>query len=108
MHFKVSYVGTLLFFKKNRIVSNMRVFHGVVPHIFGSRDPFYGRQFSQGQGRGDGFRMIQVPYVIVHFISFITITSLHLKSSGIRSWRWGTSGLYHTLRPEVKSGLEST
>ena len=35
----------------------------VVPNLFGTRDWFRGRQLFQGQGWGNGFRMIQVYYI---------------------------------------------
>ena len=86
----------------------MRVLHGVAPYIFGSREPFYGRQFFQRQGRGwfqddsSSLRLLCTLFLL------LLLHQLHLKSSGIRSRRWGTPGLYHTLRPEIKSGLECT
>ena len=60
--------------------------------VFGTRDWFCGRQIFHWGGRGDGFRMIQVHYIFVHFISIIII------SLGIRSWRLGT--------PDLKSAAQ--
>ena len=64
-----------------------------VPNLFGTRDWFHGRQFFQGQGgKGDGFGMIQVPYIYLLCTLFLLLLhQLHLRSSAIRSWRLGTS-----------------
>ena len=47
-------------FKEFQKVSSFRT---AVPNLFGTRDPFRGRQFFCGLGGGDGVGMIQAHYV---------------------------------------------
>ena len=55
------------------LIIHQRPYRAVVPHLFGTRDQFCGRQ-SWTRGWGGGFRMTQVYYIYVHSIS-LTITS---------------------------------
>ena len=47
----------------------------VVSNVFGIRDQFYGGQFFHGPGGGNIIGMIQVCYILVHFISIIIISA---------------------------------
>ena len=65
-----------------------------VPSLFGTRDRFCGRQFSIDQGgRGDGFGMIRSALHLLWILFLSLLHQLHLRSSGIRSWRLGTPAL---------------
>ena len=69
-------------------------FKAEVPSLFGTRDRLCGRQFSIDQdGRGDGFRMIRSALHLLCILFLSLLHQLHLRSSGIRSWRLGTPGL---------------
>ena len=64
-------------------------FIAAVPNLFAPGTNFVEDNFSTDcVWGGGGFRMIQVHYFIVHFISIIIITSApHFSLSSIRSWR---------------------
>ena len=64
------------------------------PTILAPRTIFMEDNFSMNLGGDDGLGMIQVRYLIVHFISII-ITSAPRRSSGIKSHRLGTLVLDH-------------
>ena len=65
------------------------------PNLFSTRNQFRGRQFLHrwGGGRG-GFLTIKAHYIYCAFV-FIIMTSVPLRSSGIRSRGLGTPVLDH-------------
>ena len=64
----------------------------MVPNLFGTRDPFHGRQSFHGLEGGEGWFQDDSCSFVVHFIS-MTFTSVPLGSPGIRSQRLGTTGV---------------
>ena len=64
----------------------------LVPKLFGIRDQFHGRQFlTDGVGRwfGDDARALH----LLCTLFLLLLYQLHLRSSGVRSWRLGTLGV---------------
>ena len=77
----------------------------VVPNLFGTRDWFCGRQFFHGPGDGGWF---QDDSNALHWLCtlFLLLHWLHLRSSGIRSWKLGTSGVENSFRwDQVKASI---
>ena len=75
-------------------VQNRQV-HAPVPSLLGTRDQFCGRQFFHGQGREDGFWNDLNALYLLCTLFLLLLYQLHLRSSGIRSQRLQTHGLYH-------------
>ena len=61
--------------------------------------------FSTELGKGHGLGMIRVHYIhyALYFYHYYYYYQLHLRSSGIRSWRLGTPALEHTREMAVFS-----
>lgn len=109
MHFKTSYVGTLLFFKKRGLFPIWEYCMEWSPH-FWQQEPILWKTvfwtvFSKSEF-GDGFKDDSRALCLLCILFLLLLLhQLHLKSSGIRSQRWGTPGLCHTLRPESNQGF---
>ena len=62
----------------------------MVPNLFGTRDQFHGKQFSRDLGwLRDDPNALHLLYTLF----LLLFPQLHLRSSGIRSWRLGTHAL---------------
>ena len=65
----------------------------VVPNLFGTRDRFPGRQCFHGLGVGMWFQDDSSALHLLCTLFLLLLHQLHLRSSGIRSWRLGTPAI---------------
>ena len=62
----------------------------VLPNLFGTRDPFHGRQFFHGLGGKGWFRDDSSALHLFCTLFLLLLHQIHLRSSGIRTGRLGT------------------
>ena len=65
-------------------------FRSVVSNLFDTRDQFCGRQFFYGLGERGMIQDDSSTLRLLHTLFLLLLHQLHLRSSGIRSWRLGT------------------
>jgi len=79
------------------VLGKLRVTHhahrAAVLSLFGTRDLFRGRQFSYGLEVGAWFGNESSTLCLLCISFLLLLHLLHLRSSGIRSWRLGTPAL---------------
>ena len=74
-------------------VPSFLVAYTVVPRLSGTRDQFCGRQCFYRLGMGGWFRDDASAFRLWCTVFLLSLHQLHLRSSGIRSWRLGTPAL---------------
>ena len=72
----------------------------MVPNLFGTRDWFCGRQFFPRLGMEGWFADDSSELHLLCTLFLLLLHQLHIRSSGIRSWRLGTRPL-HPSRPAI-------
>ena len=78
----------------------------MVPELFDIRDQFCGRQLSTDGGRGRGwFQDDSSALDLLCILFLLLLHQLHLRSSGIRSWRLRTPALDHFPQPAIPMKL---
>ena len=65
-------------------------FRSAVPNLFDTRDQFRGGQFFYGLGERGMVRDDSSTLRLLHTSFLLLLHQLHIRSSGIRSWRLGT------------------
>ena len=82
-------------FQMDFLIIHQRPYRAVVPHLFGTRDQFCGRQsWTRGWGLASG-RLKSVTFLCTLFL--LLLHQLDLRSSGIRSRRLETPVLRDSL-----------
>ena len=83
---------------QHRLGFLLRYLLKAVPNLLGTRNQFHGRRFSTDQGGANGMITVMVYqddsstlYLSHSLVLLLLLHQLHLRSSGIRSWRSGTS-----------------
>ena len=61
-----------------------------IPKLFGTRDKFYEREFFHELEKGGWFQDDSSALHLLCTLFLLLLHQLHLRSSGIRSWRLGT------------------
>lgn len=78
-----------------------------VPNLWGTRKWFHGRQFFMDWGRDVSFRAIQTTLHSLCTLSLLLLVhKLHLRLSGISSWRLGTPAL-KAMNHHIEHGEKS-